>query len=92
MSRFWMVAYDIDDDDIRRNVSNILKNFGTRVQYSVFECRLRENEFMNLRSQLLGLIEPEDSLRWYPLCKWCGAAVSWQGNGKPVEDGDFIIA
>jgi CRISPR-associated protein Cas2 len=92
MSRFWMIAYDIDDDDIRRKVSNVLKNYGARVQYSVFECQLREQELFDLRSRLLDLIEPEDTLRWYPLCKWCKNAVSWRGRGKPAEDGGFVIA
>ena len=92
MSRFWLVAYDIDDDDIRRIVSNILKNYGMRVQYSVFECQLRETEFFDLRSRLLEIIEPEDSLRWYPLCKRCRQIMSWRGRGKPMDDGGFVIA
>lgn len=62
MSRFWMVAYDINDDGIRRKVHHTLKNYGTRVQYSVFECRLNESRLNELRSKLLDLIEPHDSL------------------------------
>lgn len=93
MSRFWMVAYDIDDDNIRRRVFNILKNYGIRVQYSVFECRLNDNQFAALRIQLTELLEPEDSLRWYPLCNWCQDTVFWQGQGKPATDDEgFIIA
>ena len=92
MSRFWMVAYDIDDDGIRRKVSNILKDYGTRVQYSVFECQLKETQLVALRMRLADLLEEEDSLRWYSLCKWCRNKVFWQGEGKLPDDEGFIIA
>jgi CRISPR-associated protein Cas2 len=49
MSRFWMVAYDIEDDRIRRKVHHTLKNYGTPVQYSVFECRLNQSRLNELR-------------------------------------------
>ena len=39
-----MIAYDISEDRIRYRVAKILENYGTRVQYSVFECKLREQE------------------------------------------------
>lgn len=39
-----MITYDISDDRIRYRVAKILENHGSRVQYSVFECRLREQE------------------------------------------------
>lgn len=93
MNRFWMIAYDIDDDGIRRRVFNILKNYGMRVQYSVFECRLKDNQFGSLRIQLTELLESTDSLRWYPLCRWCQDEIFWQGQGKPAADDEgFVIA
>ena len=33
----YTVAYDITDDKRRNKVAKILKDFGKRVQYSVFE-------------------------------------------------------
>jgi CRISPR-associated endonuclease Cas2 len=36
----FLVAYDIPDDGTRTEVANELENWGTRVQYSVFECDL----------------------------------------------------
>jgi CRISPR-associated protein Cas2 len=87
-----MVAYDIEDDRVRYKVSNILKDYGERVQYSVFECWLEEGQFAALRTQLAGLLEKDDSLRWYPLCKWCIDKVVWQGEGERPDDEGFIIA
>jgi CRISPR-associated protein Cas2 len=92
MSQFWMVAYDINDDRIRCEVSNILKDHGERVQYSVFECRLEEKQYDALRIQLAELLGRDDSLRWYPLCKWCRDKVFCQGEGKPPDDEGFVIA
>ena len=86
-----MVAYDIGDDRIRRKVFDILKNNGTRVQYSVFECLLKDHQLTKLRMQLTELLEVEDSLRWYPLCKWCRDAVCWQGDGILADDEGFVI-
>ena len=37
MRRLWMVCYDIEDDGVRQRVATILKGFGERVQWSVFE-------------------------------------------------------
>jgi CRISPR-associated protein Cas2 len=92
MSRVWVVAYDIDDDGVRRNVFKVLKNFGQRVQFSVFECKLNEAQFDNLRAQLKDLLGPMDSLRCYPLCKWCHASLRRQGMGQPVNDEGFVIS
>ena len=36
----YIVAYDLRDDGEREKVARILQGFGSRVQKSVFECRL----------------------------------------------------
>lgn len=91
MIRFWMVSYDIADDKIRRMVSNTLKDHGVRVQYSVFECRLEEDQLATLRTKLTDQLQQKDSIRWYPLCKWCRDKIFWQGKGKISVDEGFII-
>lgn len=91
MSRLWLVAYDIVDDDSRQKVHDILKDYGKRVQYSVFECHLSDNRLQALRARLLDEIDDGDSLRWYPLCRWCSEAVFFQGLGLPPEDEAFFL-
>lgn len=91
MSRLWMIAYDISNDRIRREVRNILKNHGTRVQYSVFECFLRSREKVELQSQLTGLIERSDSIRWYPLCSWCREKIIRQGQGVDAKFPEYYL-
>ena len=91
MSTLWVVAYDISDHKVRREVSRQLEGCGLRTQYSVFECRLTSTQLQALRSRLSGLIEDTDQIRWYPLCNWCESTVSWQGDGKEIESDEFFI-
>jgi CRISPR-associated protein Cas2 len=71
-------------------VHNILKDFGKRVQYSVFECHLSDRQLSVLRARLMDEIDSADSLRWYPLCFWCSETVFFQGLGLSPEDEDFF--
>ncbi|MGR9108436.1 MAG: CRISPR-associated endonuclease Cas2 [Gammaproteobacteria bacterium] len=91
MSRLWMISYDIEDDKVRRRVSDLLKNHGKRVQYSVFECWLSGRELTGLRVRLQREIDEGDRVRWYPLCRWCSASVEWFGQGSSARDEDFHV-
>lgn len=92
MSKRWMISYDISDDKTRRMAYAVLKDYGERVQYSVFECDLTKSEFTRLRTLLTDIITDDDSLRWYPLCQWCVAEIGLQGMGKPKQaDGYFLL-
>lgn len=86
-----MIAYDISDDRIRYRVAKILENHGSRVQYSVFECRLREQERDRLHEQLIELLDQGDSLRWYPLCAWCRKRIVRQGCGEETQFEDYYL-
>lgn len=73
MRKDLLVSYDVntEDKDGRkrlRRVAKVCKNFGQRVQYSVFECSVNEMDMERLRSKLTNIINPEeDSLRIYHL-------------------------
>lgn len=63
---FVVVSYDIPDDKRRKKVMDTLENFGAHVQYSVFECELKEQHYKRMRARLKPLIaEKEDSVRFY---------------------------
>lgn len=68
-----LVTYDVNTETKEgrrrlRRVATICKDFGQRVQYSVFECRVNEAQLESLRTRLLKIIrEEEDSLRIYRL-------------------------
>jgi len=66
-----LVSYDVATTDSEgqkrlRRVAKICKNYGQRVQYSVFECLVDPAQWTGLRQRLEDAIEPsEDSLRFY---------------------------
>ncbi len=51
-----------------RRVARACKDFGQRVQYSVFECEVEPAQWVKLRARLLQEIDAsQDSLRFYQL-------------------------
>ena len=68
-----VVAYDVNTETPKgrkrlRRVAQVCKNYGQRVQKSVFECQVNEMNFEELRRQLLKEIaKEEDNLRLYRL-------------------------
>jgi len=68
--RIYLACFDIEDDKKRRKLSNLLLEYGDRVQYSVFEISLKnENELHKLRKKCSKYTETADSLRFYWLNK-----------------------
>jgi CRISPR-associated protein Cas2 len=41
---YLVVSYDIHDDKRRNRIHKVLKNFGERIQFSVFECDLTKDQ------------------------------------------------
>lgn len=68
----YIVSYDIEKDKIRRIVSEIISDFGVRVQYSVFECELTIKKAAILRNKLAPFINKKsDSVIFIPFCGKC---------------------
>ncbi len=91
LEHLWVISYDIQDNGARRQVHNLLKDRGQRVQYSVFECWMKPPAMRELRRQLQEIIQQEDSIRWYPLCDRCRGSVEKQGQGNPAVDPDYYL-
>jgi CRISPR-associated protein Cas2 len=68
----YIITYDIKEDKKRRKVSKILEDYGTRVQYSVFECDITQQQADNIICRFQGLIDIEtDSIIVYFYCANC---------------------
>jgi CRISPR-associated protein Cas2 len=84
-----LITYDvatIDQAGVRRlrRVAQACKDYGQRVQKSVFECKLGPQHWALLRSRLLKEInEQEDSLRFYFLD--ADVIAEHHGTKKPVD-------
>ncbi|MBE0426920.1 MAG: CRISPR-associated endonuclease Cas2 [Nitrospirae bacterium] len=89
---FVMVSYDIKDDGIRRKIQKIIEGFGERVQYSVFECRISESQYRELKKKVISVMDKDsDSIRFYKICNFCSRRVEYQGNGKIAEEDFFFM-
>ncbi len=76
-----------------RRVAHLCKDYGQRVQNSVFECDIGDTHWAILRPALLAEIDPsEDSLRFYRLGESPSSRVEAHGT-KPSIDfrGPLII-
>jgi CRISPR-associated protein Cas2 len=82
MSRHWhLVSYDVRDPKRLRRVAKKLEAYGTRVQLSVFRCRLDKLTLERLHWELQAIMEPEDDLLVIPLCGDCAAKVPNHSTG-----------
>jgi CRISPR-associated protein Cas2 len=70
---FVIVSYDVATDEGKgqrrlRRVAKACKDYGQRVQYSVFECIVDPAHWAKLKERLISEINPDkDSLRFYYL-------------------------
>jgi CRISPR-associated protein Cas2 len=93
-----LVTYDVATSQPKgarrlRAVARACRDFGQRVQYSVFEIEVDPAQWTKLKSRLEAIIDPEvDSLRYYYL------GANWQRKvehvgAKPAADlgGPLIV-
>ncbi len=89
---FVVASYDIPDDRRRTRMANILMDFGKRIQYSVFECVLSEEQLREMLRRVERVVEPqEDRVRIYRLCRQCLNDVKIIGLGEITEDPEVYI-
>lgn len=80
---FYVISYDIPDNRRRTQLAKVLKGFGTRVQYSVFEAHLTRTEYNALKRAVDGVIDlSEDSVRYYALCGACVGRIEVPAVGE----------
>ena len=88
---FYVVSYDVPEDKRRNKIATILLDFGTRVQYSVFECIMDDKLFEKMIRRLKRVVSDEDSVRIYPLCAKCDKVIRVFGSGEITKDADVFI-
>lgn len=92
--QFILITYDISNDRRRTRLHNALLDFGTPVQYSVFECLLEPADEKKMRRRVRQVIRPkEDHVRYYYLCNSClGRVETTAGRDVLNEPPPAIIA
>jgi CRISPR-associated protein Cas2 len=88
-----LITYDVSTESEGgkrrlRRVARACRDYGQRVQYSVFECELEPAQWVKLRARLLKEIDQkQDSLRFYQLGSTWKHRVEHVG-AKPTLDLD----
>ncbi|MBN2653574.1 MAG: CRISPR-associated endonuclease Cas2 [Nitrospirae bacterium] len=95
---FVIVSYDVMTSDETgqrrlRRVARACKDFGQRVQYSVFECIVDPAQWTKLKDRLVSEIDHEkDSLRFYYLGSNWKHKVEHVGAKEPIDQqGPLIV-
>jgi len=87
-----LISYDVPSDRRRTKLAEALKNFGRRVQLSVFECDVDEERLGRLRARVVKLtVAEEDSVRIYRVCGTCREKVEVIGLGLPPQDDPEVV-
>jgi CRISPR-associated protein Cas2 len=93
-----LVSYDVRTSEPGgarrlRRVAKVCRNFGQRVQFSVFECLVDPAQWVRLRQQLIKEIDEElDSLRFYFLgANWRGRVEHVGAKASLDQEGPLIV-
>ena len=90
--RFLMIAFDVSDNRRRYRVVRALRDYGERVQKSVFECCLRPLERRALLARLDRLIDPDtDRLHVFELPESDVARIEVLGIGQATTDAAYVV-
>jgi len=85
----YLICYDVVSNKRRKKLSDLLLDFGCRVQKSAFECDLKtEAQLRDLLTRARRHVQTDtDSLRVYRVCGACRleARVFGLDNARPVE-------
>ena len=89
---FVVVSYDMPDDRRRNRVCKLLKDYGERVQYSVFECLLDEEGLQRMKRAVRKVIRPRvDRVRYYYLCQGCLKKVEITSGVEVLSEEETMV-
>lgn len=99
-----IVSYDISITKFRTELSNILKIYGERIQLSVFEFEVNNDEYKNMVKDIQkfhmnyitycihkSIDDSRKSIRIYSICESCNDKVVIIGNNKNSKKDEVII-
>lgn len=88
-----IVAYDIAEPRRLNKVAKVVKDYGVRVQKSIFEVDVDGRSFSEMKARVEDIIEAsEDGVKYFPLCEKCAGTVEIIGLGVFVDpDEEFYV-
>jgi len=89
--QYWVYS-DIADDRRSQRLSGVLLDFGTRVQESVFQCRIDPSLAEEMLAWIRRTIEENtDKVHVLSLCDACGVRVAHYGIAHEAADPEYLI-
>lgn len=93
----FLIGYDVNTttEEGRKRLTKVAKvccNYGQRVQNSLFECNLNGAQYVEVKSQLLDIIDIHmDSLRVYNLGNKYSDKIEQYGNKETYESEGVLL-
>jgi len=80
-----VVAYDICHPRRLYRVARVMRDYGIRVQKSIFEVHVSPPRFLQMRLRCEAVMDPdEDGVKYFPLCGACNHR--WYALGRLEAD------
>ena len=88
-----IVAYDIANPKRLNKVAKVIKDYGLRVQKSIFEVSVDHRLIAEMKARIEDIIEPSaDGVKYFPLCEKCAGTVEIIGQGIFIDpDEEFYV-
>ncbi len=88
-----IVAYDIADPRRLNRVAKIIKDYGARVQKSIFEVSVDNKRFIEMKARIENeIVFEEDGVKFFPLCRKCADSLENIGNGIFIDpDKEYYV-
>ena len=79
-----LIFYDIRNPSRLIKIGKIMENFGQRMQKSVFEAELTDQQATDLKAKLQNVIVPEeDGVKIFKICDKCAPLRLASGKNPP---------
>lgn len=89
---WYLIAYDVRDEKRLLRTAKLLKGYGSRIQLSVFRCRLSKRQIERLKWDLTKIMDEDDDLLIIGLCHRCSNRIhrrnvdeTWTDEVKTYE-------
>ena len=88
----WIVTYDVVDDRRRDHVASLLSGIGWRIEFSVFEVELHDEDIDGLVEELTETIDVDtDRIHLFPSCDCDVERVLIGQATLPSEERFYIV-
>lgn len=88
----YLTAYDIEEDGRRSRIANILLDYGSRVQESVFFLDLDEELQERMIKRIKAVADETADIIWLvPVCSRCSQQIITMGRCKVPSTPEFWV-